>query len=323
MKRRTFLLAGLGAGGALFVGWALRPPRQRMRGRRMPDTAAGTVALNGWVTIGTDDVVTVVVPKMEMGQGIHTALAMMMAEELGCAWDRVRVAPSPIDDVYGNVTGLAEGLPFHPDDDQPLVRGVQWLAAKTARELGIMMTGSSSSIRDCWMPMREAGASARASMVAVAAARFGVSPEVCQVERGVVSHGERRLRFGELAADAATHPVRGVPLKLLSASTVIGRATLRLDVARSARGQMRYGSDVSLPGMRYAAVTMSPTFGGRPAAFDAPAAMRVKGVQAVVPLPGSRYGDPAGVAVVADSWWTAHRALAGLAVRWAAHPPHR
>lgn len=316
MKRRTFLLAGLGAGGALFVGWALRPPRQRLRGNHLPDTAADVVALNGWVTIGTDDVVTVVVPKMEMGQGIHTGLAMVLAEELGCAWDRVRVAPSPIDDVYGNVSGFVEGLPFHPDDDQAVVRGVQWLAAKTARELGIMMTGSSSSMRDCWMPMREAGASARASMVAVAAARFGVSPEQCRVERGVISHGERHLRFGELAAEAAAHPVRGVPLKALSASTVMGTAMPRLDVAQSARGQLLYGSDVSLPGMRYAAVTMSPTFGGRPAGFDAAAAMRVPGVDAVVPLAGSRYGDAAGVAVVADTWWTAHRALSTLAVRW-------
>ncbi len=320
MKRRTFLLAGVGAGGALFVGWALRPPRQRLRGATLPETAAGVVALNGWVTIAADDTVTVVVPKLEMGQGIHTALAMVLAEELGCAWETIRVAPSPIDDVYGNVSGIVEGLPFHPDDANPLVRGVQWMAAKTARELGIMMTGSSSSVRDCWMPMREAGASARASLVAAAAARLGVTPESCHVERGVVLHGERRLRFGELAAEAAASPVNQVTLKALSESTVMGIATPRLDAGTSVRGQKRYGIDVTIPDMGYAAVTMSPTFGGRPTHFDRAAAMRVNGVRAVVPLSGSRYGDPAGVAVVANSWWTAHRALAALAVQWDAGP---
>ena len=159
MKRRTFLLAGLGAGGALVFGWALLPPRQRLLGTTPPETPQGAVALNGWVVIAPDDTVTVVVPKAEMGQGIHTGLAMLMAEELGCRWEQVRVEHSPIDAIYGNVAAMVDGLPFHPDNTGPLVRGIKWLTAKTMREVGIMMTGGSSSLRDCWMPMREAGAS--------------------------------------------------------------------------------------------------------------------------------------------------------------------
>jgi len=97
---------------------------------------------------------------------------MLMAEELRCDWANVRVEHSPIDKIYGNVSALVEGLPFAPDANGTLVRGVRWMTAKTARELGIMMTGGSSSIRDCWMPMREAGASARTSLIAAAAATW-------------------------------------------------------------------------------------------------------------------------------------------------------
>ncbi len=316
MRRRTFLLAGLGTGGALFFGWALLPPRQRLVGRTLPETSNGEVALNGWVTIAPDDTVTVVVPRTEMGQGIHTTLAALLAEELGCAWDRVRIEHSPIDRVYGNIAFLVEGLPFHPDADNALVRGVKWMATKTARELGIMATGSSSSLRDAWMPMREAGASARASLVAAAAARFGVPVTECRVEQGVVVCGTNRLRFGELASEAAAHRVTRVTLKPHAEFTMLGTSMPRLDSAEKSRGQTRFGIDVTTDGMRYAAVTMSPTFGGRPNHFDREAALRMAGVRAVVPLSGSRYGDPAGIAVVADSWWQARQALGALAVQW-------
>ena len=141
MKRRTFLLAGLGAGGALVLGWALLPPRQRLIGRAKPGPTDGTIRLNGWVLIAPDDTVTVVVPKAEMGQGIHTALAMLLAEELGCAWDKVRVTPSPIDQIYANVSVLREGMPLRDDETHAVARSTRWIAAKTAREFGLMMTG--------------------------------------------------------------------------------------------------------------------------------------------------------------------------------------
>ncbi len=123
------------------MGWALTPPRQRLRGTHPPETPDGAVALNGWVVIGADGVVTIVSPKAEMGQGITTALAMLVAEELDCRWEDVRVAPSPIDRIYGNIAVVVDGLPFHPDADGPFVRSMRWLTAKTMRELGVMMTG--------------------------------------------------------------------------------------------------------------------------------------------------------------------------------------
>ena len=318
MKRRTFLLAGLGTGGSLFLGWALLPPRQRLVGRTLPDTAGGAVALNGWLTIAPDDTVTVVVPKSEMGQGVHTALAMLMAEELECDWTRVRIEHSPIDKVYGNVSVLEEGLPFSPGADGTLVRGIRWMMAKTARELGIMMTGGSSSVRDCWMPMREAGASARASLIAAAAATWGVAVTTCRVERGVVVGADgRRLRFGELASQAVSHRPTEITLKATADFTVIGTPMSRLDSAAKSNGTATFGIDVSLPGMLYAAVVMSP-FGATaaPSVTDAQTqqARTMPGVRAVLSLSGSRYGDPPARAVVAESWWQARKAANMLSV---------
>jgi isoquinoline 1-oxidoreductase beta subunit len=316
MKRRTFLLAGLGTGGALFLGWALLPPRQRLIGRTRPDTDRNAVALNGWLTIAPDDTVTVVVPKAEMGQGVHTALAMLMAEELECDWTRVRIEHSPIDKIYGNISALVEGLPFPPDANGTLVRGVRWIMAKTAREVGVMITGGSSSMRDCWMPMREAGASARASLIAAAAATWGVAISTCRVEQGVVVGADgRRLRFGELAARAVTHRPAAITLKAAATFTVIGKPMPRLDSAAKSNGTATYGIDVSLPNMMYAAVVMSP-FGATTAPAVTDAQMQqsraMSGVRAVISLPGSKYGDPPALAVVAESWWQARKAANAL-----------
>lgn len=317
MKRRTFLLAGLGTGGALFLGWAFVPPRQRLIGRTLPDTDGKAVALNGWLTIAPDDTITVVVPKAEMGQGTHTALAMLMAEELECDWTRVRVEHSPIDKIYGNVSAFVEGLPFAPEADGTLVRGIRWMMAKTARELGVMMTGGSSSMRDCWMPMREAGASARTSLIAAAAATWGVAVSTCRVEKGVIVGGDgRRLRFGEVAALAAQHRPSTITLKAAADFTMLGKPIPRLDSAAKSNGTATYGIDVSMPNMIYAAVVMSP-FGATAAPAATAAQMQqcrtMPGVRAVLSLPGSRYGDPPALAIVAESWWQARQAANTLA----------
>lgn len=320
MKRRTFLLAGAGAGGALLMGWALLPPRQRLFGRHRLQTSNGTVALNGWVTIAPDDTITVVVPKAEMGQGIHTALAMVLVEELGGDWARVRVEHSPIDAIYANVAAAVEGLPFHPDATGPLVRGVKWIGTKLMREFGLMATGSSSSVRDCWMPMREAGASARAALVSAAAARWKVAPTACRVTAGVVTNGEQSLRFGELVHEAAQHRPTHIVLTPMSAFTLLGTAIPRLETDDITRGALPYGIDVQLPVMCTAAVAMPPALGSTLVRFDTNAALASDGVQAVAPLTGSRRGDPPAIAVIADTWWQAQRGLAALAPEWSASP---
>jgi isoquinoline 1-oxidoreductase subunit beta len=319
MKRRTFLLAGLGTGGALFLGWSFLPPRQRLRGRHLPDTVAGEVALNGWLTVGPGDAITVVVPKAEMGQGIHTALAMLLAEELDVPLERLRVAHSPVDQVYANVAAVVDGLPLNPDDygTRP-GRLVRWLTAKTMREIGVMMTGGSSSVADCWEPMRLAGATARAALLAAGAARAKVPVAQCRTEQGVVVAGTRRFAYGELAAAALDQRPRDVRLTPPAEFRVIGRATPRLEQRAKVTGAATYGIDVRLPGMKYAAVAMSPVLGATPSRFDREAALARPGVRAVVQLAGSKAGDPPGVAVVADSWWEARQALPALAVAWSA-----
>lgn len=321
MRRRTFLLAGLGAAGALVVGWSLTPPRQRLHPGTPPDTGDDAVPLNGWLAIGADDRVTVIAPKAEMGQGIHTALAMLIAEELDCRWDQVQVVHSGIDRIYNGIAAIVDGLPFHEDiaDAKP-VRAVRWLTAKTMREGGIMMTGGSSSVRDVWEVARLAGASARESLVAAAAERANVPVASCRTEAGVVYAGTQTFTYGSLAKDAAAQRVGTVPLRDPKQFRLIGRERARLDTGATVTGAPRYALDVHVEGMKYAAVTMAPVFGSTVQAFDREAALRQPGVRAVVDLAGSRYGDAPGVAVIADSWWQAKQALPALAVQWSASP---
>lgn len=122
--------------------------------------------------------------KSEMGQGVHTGLAMLLAEELDADWAQVRVEPSPIDAIYNNLSALVDGLPFHPDDNGVLKASTQWLTAKLMREFGVMMTGGSSSIKDLWLPMREAGASARAMLIEAAARQWQVPALECAAVLG-------------------------------------------------------------------------------------------------------------------------------------------
>ncbi|WP_434479287.1 molybdopterin cofactor-binding domain-containing protein [Gemmatimonas sp.] len=321
MKRRTFLLAGLGTTGALVMGWSLTPPRQRLYPSDAPTPEGGGVALNGWLAIAPDDSVTIIAPKAEMGQGIHTALAMLVAEELDCDWSRVRVVHSGVDKIYNNAAAIVDGLPFSDDmEAQPLVRGVRWLTVKTMREVGVMMTGGSSSVRDTWEVARDAGATARAALVATAAARAGVAVSACRTERGVVTCGDRQFRYGELVGDASARRETNVTRKSPEAFTIIGTSRARLDTDDVLHGRPLYGMDVTIEGMRYAAVLMPPALGCTVVSFDKQAATTRPGVEAVVELAGSSYGNPPGLAVVARSWWEAKQALAYLNARWSESP---
>ncbi|TFW00963.1 xanthine dehydrogenase family protein molybdopterin-binding subunit, partial [Oxalobacteraceae bacterium OM1] len=163
--RRNFLLGGLAVTGALVVGWGVMPARQRLTGSVPFPVHDGEVALNGWVKIAPDGTVTVAMPRNEMGQGVHTALPMLVAEELDVPLSAVRIENAPIDKIYGDVTILPTSLPIHPDSRGVVQSAVVWLTRKAAREFGIMVTGGSSSVRDSWQPMREAGAAARAALV--------------------------------------------------------------------------------------------------------------------------------------------------------------
>ena len=315
--RRRFVLGTVGVAGALAVGWGVLPARQRLTTAEPLPAAPGEQALNGWVKIDKDNRVTVVMSKSEMGQGVHTALAMLLAEELDADWAQVRTETSPIDKIYNNVATVVDGLPFHPDDQGTVKRVAQWLVGKTMREAGLMMTGGSSSIKDLWLPMRQAGASARAMLVTAAAAQWKVPASEIAVAAGKLSHASgKSATFGDLAEVAAREPLpNAVMLKDPSAFKLIGKPLRRTDAAAKASGRAAFGIDVVLPGMLYAGVQMCPTLGGRSQSFDGAEAMKMPGVKSVLGVDGY-HGGTAGVAVIADTPFHAMKAVQSVKVKW-------
>ncbi|EIF32884.1 aerobic-type carbon monoxide dehydrogenase, large subunit CoxL/CutL-like protein [Burkholderia sp. Ch1-1] len=317
LKRRTFLLGGAGAVGALLVGWSVLPPGQRLT-TSMPLPAQGTqVALNGWVKISADNSVTIMMCKAEMGQGIHTGLAMLLAEELDADWSQVRVEDSPIDRIYNSVQNIIDDLPFRPDDDSAIKRATVWMTRKVVREAGTMMTGGSSSINDLWTPMREAGASARAMLIGAAAAQWKVPAGECRAEGGQVLHPSgHKASFGELSSMAAQQPLpRQVALKDPADFKLIGKPVRRIEAASKINGTARFGIDALPDGLLYASVVMCPTLGGSVARFDATAAGKMPGfIKAFAVAPYN--GGTGGVAVIADNPFRAMNAVTAVAVDW-------
>jgi isoquinoline 1-oxidoreductase beta subunit len=320
-SRRRFILGGLGVAGALVVGWGVLPPRQRLNASNPLPIQDGEVALNGWIKIGRDGTVTVAMPRAEMGQGVHTALPMLVAEELDVPLASVNIVQAPIDKIFGNVSMMADGLPFHPDDTGLVKRGAQWLTAKSARELGLMVTGGSSSVKDAWGPMREAGAAARAMLVEAAAAKWGVAAAECKTVAGAVTHASgKRAAYGELAARAAASKPGDIRLKEPQNFTLIGTAQARRDSAVKVNGVAGFGLDARPAGLVYAAVNMSPTIGGSVQKFDAGAVQAMPDVLHVVDFSAGDGKGKAGIAVVATSFWQAKQAADALPITWNAGP---
>jgi isoquinoline 1-oxidoreductase beta subunit len=241
-----------------------------------------TVALNPWVRIAADGTVVVVVDRSEMGQGVTTAFAMLVAEELEVDPARVRVAFAPADRIYAN--------PY----------------------LGRQVTGGSTSVRGSWEPLRRAAATARAQLVAAAAELWQARPADCHADDGAVVHrpSGRRLGYGEVAGRAAAQPApRTVPLKQREDFRLIGRPLPRIDAAAHATGATEFGWDVAIPGAAVAVVSRCPTFGGSVARFDARRARIVPGVRDVVAI-------ESGIAVVADDFPAALAGRQALDVAW-------
>ena len=315
--RRHFLLGGAAMAGALLVGWGFLPPRQRLEGDTPLPGRETDVALNGWVMVGKDNLVSVMLAKNEMGQGVMTALAMLVAEEMDVPLSMVRVVAAPIDKIYGDTTMLADGLPFHPEDQSAMRHLGHWLSRKLAREIGVIATGGSSSVRDSWLPMREAGAEARARLISAAAIRWGVPASECETSHGKVRHARGLVAtYGDLVADAAELASPGFQLKPSGNFQLIGKDQPRLDVPEKSDGTARFGMDMRPKGLVYAAVMMCPVFGGKLVSVDTREANEQPGVLRVVKLAGDRSGAPDAVAVIAGSWWTAQNTLALLAPEW-------
>jgi len=317
LTRRTFLLGGAAA-GALVVGWTLLRPEDRLDTALPPPANTGDARLNGWVVIDADNRVTIVMSKAEMGQGVHTGAAMLLAEELDADWSQVRVAQSAVDPLYINHENLPRSLPFRADDDGALAHISEYLARRSARLLGSMVTGGSTSIADLWQPMREAGASARAMLCGAAARRWDVSAEQCQARSGRVFHAAsgRSASFGELAGDARELPHPAHPaLKDPKTFTLIGKRLGRIEAKSKLDGTARFGIDALPDRLLYASVLMCPTLGGTARKFDANKVMHKIGVKGFYPV-DAYHGGTGGVAVIAENPFIAMRALCELPVEW-------
>ncbi len=321
MKRRTWILSALGATGALVVGWGVLPARSRIGSPQSMLPTQGEVALNGWIKIAADGAVVMAMPRSEMGQGVHTALAMLLAEELDIPLSRVRLEQAGADTIYGNVAMLTASLPFHPSDAEgehkaTKVKIGQWMVGKIARELGINATGGSSSVADAWEPLRMAAATARASLLGAAAAKWKLPIQELRVENGVVLHQSgNTAHYGELAQAAAGVAPGALRLKERRDWKLIGKPAARSDIPAKTNGSACFGLDVRLPGMLFAAVRLSPMLGGTPSAMDAKVALTLPGVRKLVALEALG-GNSAGFAVVGTTTWHARRGVEAVKVTW-------
>lgn len=328
VTRRHFLLgtaAVTGTAATLVVGWSVLPPRQRLVPSQPLPVSAGEVALNGWVKVSADDTVTVMMSQAEMGQGTHTGVAMLLADEMDAAWERIRLEQSTIDGIYSNQAIIGDALPLQPDDDSVTARSLKWLGMKIIREVPAAMgTGGSSSIKDQWLPLREAGATARVMLIAAAAEHWGVSADTCQTEAGRVLHPSgKSASFGELAARAAQlPPPKQVTLKQPAQFKLIGQPVRRLDSAAKQNGSAAFAIDALPSGLLHARVIMCPTLGGKVRRFDATKAQALRGVRKVVALEPVAAGlagmgsSAGGVAVIADTPFQAMRAVEQIEVDW-------
>lgn len=320
MKRRTVLWLGLGSLGALAVGWSVLPPRQRLTGGADLLDGADSFTPNAWVRVGRDDSVTLFMPRAEMGQGTHTGLAMLLAEELGCMLEAIQIAPAPIASVYNNVK-IAGGNPALSEGEPALSKRLAThFTAKVVREIGFMVTGGSSSIPDLWVVLREAGAMARETLRASAARHWKIAVSECTVKEGRVVHRDgQTLSFGEIVSlgAEAIETVSDFSLKEPRDWTLIGTPAKRIEAIDKVTGTAKFAADIHESGMLYAEVELCPFAGGTLGSFDEKAVRALPGVVEVRVIP-SVAGAPAAIGVLADQRWRARRALESLNAKWVA-----
>jgi isoquinoline 1-oxidoreductase subunit beta len=277
-SRRDFLKTSALAGGGLLVGFVVPGAA------RLAHAAAADFKPNAFIRITPDNQVTVVCAQSEMGQGVLTAIPMLVAEELEADWSTIRVEQAPSNPAYGNP---------HPAFG------------------GLQATGGSASVRGFWEPMRKAGATAREMLIGAAADTWKVDRAECHAEKGMVVHKSgKKLSYGQLAAAAATQPVpANVALKDPKSFKIVGKPAKRLDTPLKVNGKAVYGMDVRVPGMLTAVVARAPVTGAKVASFNADKLKAMPGVKHVVQI-GS------GVAVVADNYWNAKKGRDALEVKW-------
>ncbi len=289
VDRRAFLKTATAGGAVLLIGCHLPGSGAPAAGSQEKPAVN---PFNAWVRITPDNQITLILGKSEMGQGVSTALPMILAEELCVDWDQVKVEQAPT-----NPKIYAHG------------------------------TGGSGSVAGSYLPLRQAGAAAREMMITAAAKHWNVVRETCKAEKGGILHGARKnfLTYGELVAEASKLPVPNlnqVPLKNPDDFTIIGHDTRRLEARAKATGAAKYGIDSRVPGMLYAVVARCPVFGGKVKTFDATRAKAVPGVREVLTIDGTSETPftAGGVAVVAENSWAAIEGRKALEIMWEEGP---
>ncbi len=281
ISRRGLLKSAATTGAALIIGFDMP---QMLKGAPPKEVVS---PFRSWIRIDQTGGVTLLSGRSEMGQGISSALPMVLAEELGVDWKAVRVEQAPTD----------------------------------AALFGTQGTGGSGSVAGSWMPLRKAGAAAREMLVTAAAQRWNVGPSDCTVRDGAVHNGTHKLTYGELVESASKLPIpdfEKVQLKKPEEFQIIGKVVPRKDIPSKTDGSAKFGLDVRVPGMVYAVVARCPVFGGKVRSVDASRAKAMPGVHDVFEIPAVPEGVHSwgGIAVVADSTWTAMQARKALQIEW-------
>jgi isoquinoline 1-oxidoreductase beta subunit len=292
--RRAFLIGSVAVAGGVAVGFRLDRANQTSA---LLELESGQSALTPYVIIDQDGI-TIITPRAEMGQGIHTTLAALVAEELDVVFEDVRVEHGPASDHYANRIMY---------DAQPLWRRLRYRPEQA--------TGAQTSIRDGFVKMRKAGAAARLMLVQAAADRLGVAPATLETRNGeVIGAGGQRLAYADLAvAAAALDPPEDPRLKPRKDWRILGTSLPRVDMVGKCTGTARYAIDVTLPELLYATIRRTPRLGGEMVSFDASKAAGMTGVEGIVPMDN-------GVIVVATNTWYAMRAAAQIEFQWGPAP---
>ncbi|MBL8643846.1 MAG: xanthine dehydrogenase family protein molybdopterin-binding subunit [Rhodospirillaceae bacterium] len=315
LSRRGMILSGLAVGGGLAVAYGMKALDDGDARVKFGASTPEQFVLHAYVKISTDGRITVAVPQAELGQGVTTAIPMMVAEELDADWEQVAYELAPLDKAYGSyATAELTRIFMQPGLVADTARWALWQASPL---FGLIFTGGSSAVFGNYEFCRSVGATARAMLIKAAAKTLEVSESELTTQRSRVLHpgSGRALTYGELAALAASFgPAEVMPRKTQADFTIIGQPKPRLDTPEKIDGSGRYGIDVHLPGMVYAAVRHSPVFKGTVSSFDAEAAKRFKGVIDAFQI------TPDAVAVVAENTWAAHQAARALPVSFAPPP---
>ncbi len=305
IARRSFLVGSAAiVGGVAFGVYKMNQPD------RNPLTAGpGEAALNPFVFIDQNGV-TIITPRAEMGQGVQTTLAALAAEELDIDWQDVRVLHGPPAAAYYNSALLGTALPFKEYARSDFLRGVSGQVDKTAKLLGLQITGGSTSMKDGFDRLRMAGASARETLIRAASDRLGIAADKLRTESGaVIAPDGTVLRYAELAERAAETEVPQPPLRDPSTWRYIGKSMPRLDQAAKVTGTAEFGIDVRRDGMKFATVRMNPRLGGGMKRFDPAPALDLPGVEKVIDL-----GH--GIAVIASNTWLAFQGAEAVTIDW-------